>query len=118
VAGGTTAEIISRRTGEEVVVHLESQRAGVPPWGELKGVELVTEGVITLGTVLNDWKEKEGASEPDNREPSAAEKMSVLLKQADTVTIITGSGTQRNELIERLSRLLRSEGKAVIINRY
>ena len=118
VAGGTTAEIISRRIGEEVVVHLESQRAGIPPWGELKGVELVTEGVITLEAVLNNWKENEGASEPENREPSAAEKMSVLLKQAETVTIVSGSGTQRNELIERLSRLLRAEGKAVIINRY
>lgn len=118
VAGGTTTALLSRHTGEDVDVNLESQRAETPPWGKMEGVDLVTEGVITLEAVLHNWKEKEGVTEPDSREPSAADKMSVLLKQADTVTIITGSGTQRNELIERLSRLFRSEGKKVIINRF
>ena len=118
VAGGTTASLLSRYTGGEVVIRLDSQRPEIPPWGRMAGVELVTEGVITLEAVVNGWNKKEESVKGCEREPSAADKMSDLLKQADTDFLLTGLGPRRRELIVRLSRLLRSEGKKVIINRF
>ena len=76
VCGGTASKIISRITGHEVIANLEFPDPTVPPTGYIKGIDLVTEGVITLSKThellkkiingtpnfLNYSKEKDGAS--------------------------------------------------------
>lgn len=52
VCGGTTAQTVSRYLGEPVVTLSGTGTETVPAISELKGVDLVTEGVITLGRVL------------------------------------------------------------------
>ena len=54
VCGGTTAKIVARELGKEVVVDLASARgSSLPPMSAIEGVDLVTEGIITLGRVRN-----------------------------------------------------------------
>lgn len=48
VCGGTTSKIVARVLDREVHVETEYHSENVPPIGHLKGVDLVTEGVLTL----------------------------------------------------------------------
>ncbi len=52
VCGGTTSKIVSRVSGRPLEACLEYLAADVPPIGMIPGVDLVTEGVITLGKTL------------------------------------------------------------------
>lgn len=48
IAGGTTAQIVSRGLDREITVNLRRDVSGLPPTSSMHGVELVTEGVLTL----------------------------------------------------------------------
>ena len=52
VSGGTTSKIVSKYLGTEVQTCLDYFDPKIPPIGRMKGVDLVTEGVITLGHVM------------------------------------------------------------------
>ena len=51
ICGGTTAQIVSRELGRPVSVVLRRDPAGLPPTSTMEGVDLVTEGVLTLNRV-------------------------------------------------------------------
>ena len=51
VAGGTTANLVARELGRKVTVCLKNLDPQVPPYSEMEGVDLVTEGIITMGKV-------------------------------------------------------------------
>jgi hypothetical protein len=53
VCGGTTAKIVARHLGQPLEVDLSTVTADVPPMARLAGVDLVTEGILTL-TRLRD----------------------------------------------------------------
>ncbi len=52
VCGGTTSNIVAKFLGREIRPKLLSEDPGVPPIAEIDGVDLVTEGVITISKVL------------------------------------------------------------------
>lgn len=54
ICGGTAANIVSRETGNEVIVDFETGNEEIPPIAVMKGIHLVTEGVITLSKVLEN----------------------------------------------------------------
>ena len=51
VCGGTTAKIVARYMGQPLEVDLKTMTDDVPPRGRIKGIELVTEGILTLTNV-------------------------------------------------------------------
>jgi hypothetical protein len=51
VCGGTTAKIVARQLGQALEVDLSSITAEVPPVARIAGVDLVTEGILTLTRV-------------------------------------------------------------------
>ena len=51
VCGGTTAKIVARQMGQALEVDLGTITAEVPPVARLPGVDLVTEGILTLTRV-------------------------------------------------------------------
>jgi len=53
VCGGTAANIISRELGREIETEIEYIDPFVPPTARIKGIDLVTEGVLTLKMTLN-----------------------------------------------------------------
>ncbi|MCM1358684.1 MAG: serine/threonine-protein phosphatase, partial [Prevotella sp.] len=52
ICGGTTASIAGKWLGKPVKASLKFERSDVPPTAEIEGVDLVTEGVITVSKVL------------------------------------------------------------------
>ena len=52
VCGGTTSCIAAKYLGKELKPTLEFVRSDVPPIAEIEGVDLVTEGVITMNKVV------------------------------------------------------------------
>ncbi len=52
VCGGTTANIAARVLGKEIVTSVNYANPDVPPTASLEGIDLVTEGVLTLGKTL------------------------------------------------------------------
>jgi len=90
VSGGTTAAIISRELNRQIKVNMKSYDKNVPPWSEMEGADMVTEGIITLGAVqamLEDRHEIEAhAGDRD-----AASRMIGLLLDSDRITFIVGT---------------------------
>ncbi len=58
VCGGTTSNIVSRELGRKLEVDLSTIKAGIPPIGNLEGVDLCTEGIITISRALEMLKNK------------------------------------------------------------
>ena len=52
VCGGTTSSIAAKYLGKPVKASLNFERSDVPPIATIEGVDLVTEGVITVNKVL------------------------------------------------------------------
>lgn len=52
VCGGTTAQIVSRVLGKEINASLEYHDPLVPPIAKIDGIDLVTEGVLTLSRAI------------------------------------------------------------------
>ena len=48
ICGGTTANIFAKQMNHEIKVDIEKNEENIPPKATIKGIDLVTEGVITL----------------------------------------------------------------------
>ena len=93
VAGGTTAAIVARELGVEVQVDLDHLSDDVPPLSTMAGVDLVTEGIITLATA-NRFLETGEIPAPDDFH--AATRLVQLLLDSDIIHFLVG--TRINEV--------------------
>ncbi len=57
ICGGTTASIAAKYLGRPLKASLSFERSDIPPIAEIKGVDLVTEGVLTINKVLEYAKD-------------------------------------------------------------
>jgi hypothetical protein len=57
ICGGTTSSIAAKYLGKPLRASLTFERSDVPPIAELEGVDLVTEGVITINKVIEYAKD-------------------------------------------------------------
>lgn len=85
ICGGTTCRIVSREAGVEAVTDRGSAVEGVPPSATMPGVDLVTEGIITLSRAaeLLENRDKSGSS--------AAARLVRLLRECDDISFIVGT---------------------------
>ncbi len=57
ICGGTTSSIAAKYLGKSIKASLNFERGDVPPIAEIEGVDLVTEGVITINKVIEYAKD-------------------------------------------------------------
>ena len=63
ICGGTTSSIAAKYLGKPVTASLKFERSDVPPIAFIEGVDLVTEGVITMNKVIQYAKDYLGDNE-------------------------------------------------------
>ncbi len=88
ISGGTTANIISRETGRKVEVDLSAFDPEIPPSSKMHGIDLVTEGTITLSRVA-ELLEK--GVDPDPSSNNSAEKLLAHLIDNDIIRFVVGT---------------------------
>lgn len=88
VCGGTTASIISREWKKPLSVNLADRSGNVPPSANLEGIDIVTEGMLTLGRTAEILESREELpSVPSN----AAERLAGMLRKSDEVSFLVGT---------------------------
>lgn len=89
VCGGTTGNLVARELGRSISVDLASMDERVPPVGVIDGVDLVTEGMLTVSYAVDHIRG--GVRPKDLRwKRDGASRLTALLLEADEIDIIVG----------------------------
>lgn len=128
VCGGTTAKIVADYLGQQVVVDDESPVTVAPPHYLIPGIDLVTEGAVTLNQVCNILDEDPARYD----ELSGVTELCQLLRGADRVNFLVGDAVNpatamiafrqrgiltRDKIIPRIADKLRRQGKLVVVKK-
>ena len=134
VCGGTTSSIAAKYLGKTVKASLNFEHSDVPPIAEIEGVDLVTEGVITVNKVLEYAKDYLGENkyyEHWNFKKDGASLISRLLfEEATDINFYVGRAINpahqnpdlpinfniKMNLVEELSKCLRQMGKRIKVS--
>lgn len=98
VCGGTTSNIVAKRAGKELKASIDYITPEVPPIGYIDGVDLVTEGVITLGKTLEYLRAYQQSGQPkadasaalDAKKDGASLLASMLIDKCTGASFIVG----------------------------
>ena len=131
ICGGTTAAIASQYLGTPITTELKYSGGDVPPIGHMDGVDLVTEGIITVSRVIDYAKDmleqNERHEEWDCGHDGASLISRMLFEEATDINFFVGRAVNpahqdpnlpisfhiKMKLVEELSELLREMGKRV-----
>jgi hypothetical protein len=86
ICGGTSADIVARELGRSLHTPLLGGRSRLPPVSEMDGVDLVTEGILTLTEAQRLLED--GAVPYEN---NAAVKLVDLLRDSDVIEMVVGT---------------------------
>lgn len=87
LCGGTTATIISRELNLPVTVSMNVTDRELPPLSLMEGIDLVTEGILTLSKV----ERLLSSGHPSSNPSGPAEQLVRLLQNSDKITFIVGT---------------------------
>ena len=87
VCGGTTAKIVARELGKDITAD-KSPAGSLPPSSVIDGIDLVTEGMITLTAVSERLRKKVLLKEMNE---DAGKRLIKLLRETDQIEIIAGT---------------------------
>ncbi len=134
VCGGTTSSIAAKYLGKPVRASLSFEQSDVPPIAEIEGVDLVTEGVITVNKVVEYAKDYLGENkyyEHWNFKKDGASLISRLLfEEATDINFYVGRAINpahqnpdlpinfniKMNLVEELSKSLKQMGKRIKVS--
>jgi hypothetical protein len=88
VCGGTTANILSRLLRREISMDLSQVDPEIPPAARMDGIDLITEGTLTLGRVAAML---ESGESPETARPNAATRLADMLLDSDVVHFAVGT---------------------------
>jgi hypothetical protein len=87
ISGGTSADIVARELNTEITTDLfRFRRSTLPPISRMEGIDLVTEGILTLTETLNLLEGKQKSAREN-----AATLMKELLLESDVIHILVGT---------------------------
>ncbi|MBQ6614041.1 MAG: SpoIIE family protein phosphatase [Clostridia bacterium] len=134
ICGGTTSSIAAKYLGKPVKASLSFERSDIPPIAELEGVDLVTEGVITVNRVVEyakDYLEENTLYEQWSFKRDGASLISRLLfEEATDINFFVGRAINpahqnpdlpinfsiKMNLVEELTKCLKKMGKRIKVS--
>lgn len=132
VCGGTSSLIVARHLGRNVETSFDFPDKDVPPIGHIDGIDLTTEGVITLRKLLSlseKYLSNTDLSPKTYRKKDGASLLAkVLFEEGTDITFFVGQSinaahqglpidiTMKLKLVERLTANLKAMGKNVEVN--
>ena len=134
VCGGTTSTIAAKFLGKTVKPSLNYENSDVPPTAEIEGVDLVTEGVITINRVLEyarDYlKNNENYEQWGYKRDGASLICRLLFEEATDINFYVGRAINpahqnpdlpinfniKMNLVEDLSKCLKEMGKRIKVS--
>ncbi len=134
ICGGTTSSIAAKYLGKPLKASLNFERSDVPPIAELEGVDLVTEGVITINRVLEYAKDYLGENEQYEqwsfKRDGASLISRLLFEEATDINFYVGRAINpahqnpdlpinfniKMNLVEELSKCLKLMGKRIKVS--
>ncbi len=88
ICGGTTADIIGRELSRPVTIDLRRLDSAIPPMATIDGVDLVTEGMITLAATVRLLTDGPG---PGPEKDHGAARLTALLLDSDVIRFVVGT---------------------------
>ena len=134
VCGGTTSSIAAKYLGKPVRASLNFERSDIPPIAYIEGVDLVTEGVITMNRVIEYAKDYLGENllhEQWNFKKDGASLIArMLFEEATDIDFYVGRAVNpahqnpdlpinfniKMNLVEELSACLKKMGKRIKVS--
>ena len=136
IAGGTTSQMAARYLKRPIEVNLDYEDDEIPPTASIEGVDLVTEGVITINRVLSYaqsyLEDNEKFYEWSYKQDGASLITSMLLEEATDIEFFVGKAINeahqspnipigfsiKMRLIDDLIKCLQKMGKRVSVRYY
>ncbi len=129
ICGATTADIIARELGVDIEDNLVFEDPELPPVSHMEGVDLVTEGILTITKVTRILKDYSSAYSLGK---GPADRIVKLVKQSDEIHFIIGTRVNiahqdpnlpvelemRRTVIKRMARLLEEKFLKEVTIRY
>ncbi len=134
VCGGTTSQIAAKYLGKDLRATLNFEDSEIPPIAEIEGVDLVTEGIITINKVLHYAKDYFGEnllySEWSVKKDAASQIARLLFEEATDINFYVGKAINpahqnpnlpinfhiKMQLVEELSQYLKKIGKKIKVS--
>ncbi len=94
VCGGTAANICSRELNEEIETNFDFSFPNIPPYAKIKGIDLVTEGVLTINETINILEDflKEDFNNARLLDDNGAAKLaSIIIKECTHLEVLIGN---------------------------
>jgi hypothetical protein len=128
VCGGTTAKIVARHLGQPLEVDLKTMTPDVPPIARLEGIDLVSEGILTL-TKTSELLQSGTNRKAVRFQTDGAANLIRLLLGVDHIHFIVGQAVNpahqnpdlphqlgiRMAVVREIATELRNRGKEVTI---
>lgn len=138
VCGGTTSQIVSRELGKEIVTNFNYFNPSIPPTAEIEGIDLTTEGVLTLGKTLEYIKKYSSSDSTINdilkldQKDGASRLAKIFLEQGTKIHFFIGRAMNpahqnpdlpldlsiKLRLVKEMAKCLEAMGKTVKLEYY
>ncbi|MGN1102047.1 MAG: SpoIIE family protein phosphatase, partial [Huintestinicola sp.] len=134
VCGGTTSSIAAKYLGKPIRATLNFEQSDVPPIAEIEGVDLVTEGVITINKVIEYARDALDKNELYDqwsiKQDGASKICRLLFEEATDINFYVGRAVNpahqnpdlpinfniKMNLVEELSDCLKQMGKRIKVS--
>ncbi|MBQ4101755.1 MAG: SpoIIE family protein phosphatase [Oscillospiraceae bacterium] len=134
ICGGTTSSIAAKYLGKPLKASLNFEQADVPPIAEIEGVDLVTEGVITMNKVIEYAKDYLGENKYHEhwslKKDGASLISRLLFEEATDINFYVGRAINpahqnpdlpinfsiKMNLVDELSKSLKEMGKTIKVS--
>jgi hypothetical protein len=134
VCGGTAANIVARICQEELETSFYSSNPKIPPIAKIKGIDLVTEGVLTIKATVDHLKQLKvnQSSKFLHLDDGAAQLAKILTKDCTHLNLLVGKAINpahqnpdfpkdlsiKLHVLEELIQALKDLGKIVKVTYY